>query len=72
VGYAVITFVKSPDLHGRYLIGLFLIAILVVWSPAIGSDESEARPAAWLAPLAWSMAGLAHASALTTILTRYF
>ena len=74
--YAAAVFWTAPDLHGRYLIGPYLVAIMLVWSPALGFDSSPGAPTNsacdWVARIAWSMLGVGHACALVTIVTRYF
>lgn len=74
--YAVAVYWTVPDLHGRYLIGPYLIAVLVVWSPALCvEDRATASPTTaceWVARGLWLVLGVGHACALVTILTRYF
>ena len=74
--YAAATFWMSPDLHGRYLIGPYLFALLVAWSPGLCADEGGGRvslkPNEWVARGMWLLVVVGHASALLTILTRYF
>jgi hypothetical protein len=66
----------APDLHGRYLIGAYLIAVVVAWSPGLRSEDRGAVPGStpgdWVARTAWLVLGVGHASALVTIVTRYF
>ncbi len=74
--YAAAMYWSAPDLHGRYLIGAYLIAIVIAWSPSLCSGDHGAVPGStlgdWLARAAWLVVGVGHACALATILTRYF
>ncbi len=73
--YAVAVFWSAPDLHGRYLIGVYLIALLIAWSPALRADGGvpTSRAAAdWIAATAWLVLIVGHAAGLLTIVTRYF
>lgn len=74
--YAATTFWMSPDLHGRYLIGPYLLALLIAWSPGLSADEYGGQMSLdtneWVARGTWLLGGVGHSSALLTILTRYF
>ena len=74
--YAVAAFSSAPDLHGRYLIGPYLVAVMLIWSPALCFDAPEGVTSDagcdWVARAAWSVFGIGHACALATIVTRYF
>jgi len=70
--YAGMTMLVSPDVHGRYLVGLYLVALLGSCGVALGvrGQAAVARPVILsLMYLAW---GSAHAYSLYTIVTRYF
>jgi hypothetical protein len=73
--YAAAMFWTAPDLHGRYLIGAYLIAVVTAWSPALCSDRGaspQSNAGDRVAQAAWLVLGVGHAAALVTIVTRYF
>jgi hypothetical protein len=74
--YAAAVFWSAPDLHGRYLIGPYLVFVVTAWSPALcvedGGTVSTTTASDWMARAAWLVLGVGHASALVTILARYF
>jgi hypothetical protein len=70
--YEGMTMIISPDIHGRYLIGLYLIALLGAFGIAlrVHGSATVARPLVTsLVCLAWAAV---HAYSLYTIVTRYF
>jgi hypothetical protein len=74
--YAAAAFSSAPDLHGRYLIGPYLLAVMLIWSPALCFEAPEGvitdAGCDWVARAAWSVFGVGHACALVAIVTRYF
>ena len=74
--YAAAVLWTAPDIHGRYLIGPYLVALMLAWSPALCVEDRGAVSAGtacdWVARAAWLVLGVGHATALVTILTRYF
>ena len=70
--YAAMTMLLSPDLHGRFLVGLYLIALVGTYGVALRlrGPADTARPLITsLTYVAW---GAAHGYSLYTIVTRYF
>ena len=70
--YAAMTMLLSPDLHGRFLVGLYLIALVGTYGVAlrVRGPADTARPLITsLTYVAW---GAAHGYSLYTIVTRYF
>jgi hypothetical protein len=70
--YAVITLRVSPDLHGRYLMGLYLAVLSICWIrpaaiPTSSSTVSRGRGLALAAMVLFS-----HGYSLSFILRRYF
>ena len=62
----------SPDLHGRFLVGLYLIALAGTYGVALrvrGSTETARPVIPSLMYVAWAAA---HGYSLYTIATRYF
>ena len=73
--YAALAFDMAPDLHGRYLEGLYISLILVAWSAAFDSrpaDHAQSIVARLPAATALVTASVAHAWSLSGILQRYF
>jgi hypothetical protein len=73
--YAALAFDMAPDLHGRYLEGLYISLILVAWSSAFDSladDPAQSIVARLPVSTALVTAGVAHAWSLSGILQRYF
>jgi hypothetical protein len=68
-GYAAAGLWTPVVLHGRYLVGVYLAGLLVLWILALGPGTGRGR---WLTCLAWTLAAVGHAVALVTIVTRYF
>lgn len=64
------------DLHGRYLIGPYLVGVAIAWSSALGAGsgawEGQRRWDGAVAAGAWTIVGIGHSCALATIVTRYF
>ena len=72
VCYAAATMLLSPDLHGRFLVGLYLIALAGTYGVALrvrGSTETARPVIPSLMYVAWAAA---HGYSLYTIATRYF
>jgi hypothetical protein len=70
--YAAFSMLLSPDLHGRFLVGLYLIALVGTYGVAlrVRGPADTARPLITsLTYVAW---GAAHGYSLYTIVTRYF
>ena len=70
--YAATTVIFSPDLHGRFLVGLYLVALAGTYGVAlrVRGPADPARPLiVSLTYVAW---GAAHGYSLYTIVTRYF
>ncbi len=66
---------QTQDLHGRYLIGAYLILLSVIWSwPAVDRGVQNIRPAARriFAVSVVCFAGSLHALALSFIVSSYF
>ncbi len=75
VAYAAATFRLAPDLHGRYLIGPYLVALVVAWSRALGAEgwePKDGKAGVWLARTVWLLMGVAHSCAFATLVRRYF
>lgn len=73
--YAVSSHYLYRNLHGRYLVGLYLSVLAVIWTaPWLGGLEPTKEPAGRLSsgPLLLAAAALVHGYALTCILRRYF
>jgi hypothetical protein len=70
--YAVVTLRISPDLHGRYLIGLYLAVLSICWiRPAASADSSRIGSRSRCIALA-ALVLFAHGYALNCLLRRYF
>jgi hypothetical protein len=67
--YAAVAFRISPDLHGRYLAGLYLCCLYLAWIPAFTGTPASSNWARRGVP--WLAAG-AHIVSLAAILGRYF
>ena len=66
------TMLLSPDLHGRFLVGLYLIALVGTYGVALrvrGPADTARRVITSLAYVVWAAA---HGYSLYTIATRYF
>jgi hypothetical protein len=59
------------DVHGRYLLGLYLAALVIAWSSVARWTEQARRPAVAVSVAAACSLAL-HAYALTFLLARYF
>jgi hypothetical protein len=70
--YAISTLIYSPDLHGRYLIGLYLCGLAVCWNGL----ASLGRGRGWLARTTGitllTAVALVHAWAARAVVLRYF
>jgi len=70
-----LTIIKAmpADLHGRYLLGLYLCVLVVAWSsvPSFVNDNSPARRGWILGGLGAASLGV-HVFCLVFILNRYF
>jgi hypothetical protein len=73
-GYGMVRLAMfSADLHGRYLLGLYLCALVVAWSGA--ARVAAALPERWrLVPIVTVIAGCVAAQSfgMSVILRRYF
>ena len=70
--YAAMTMLFSPDLHGRFLVGLYLIALVGTYGVALrvrGAADTARSLISSLTYVAW---GAVHGYSLYTIVTRYF
>jgi len=70
--YAAFTMLLTPDLHGRFLVGLYLIALAGTYGVALrvpGAADTARPLITSLMYVAW---GAAHGYSLYTIVTRYF
>jgi hypothetical protein len=72
--YAVSVVALTPaDLHGRYLLGLYLLALTIAWSSLARFERSGWLPASGAVRAAGGAAALAlHAYSLVWGLQRYF
>lgn len=61
------SYLYSPDLHGRYLLGVYLPAFAIAWSPVAAAD-TRYRAGRLIVPCA----ALLHGACLGAILQRYF
>jgi len=69
--YAFVLFGARISVHGRYLLGWWLLALAPVWLGALVAPEASPRRA-WWPRVAVVGAGAAHIYCLSVILTRYF
>lgn len=72
MAYAFITLSAAPDLHGRYLVGLYLCILPICWSlPALKAANADSL---WRfrSPVLFAMCPAVHAYSLSFILHRYF
>jgi hypothetical protein len=70
VTYAVVSVVIQPDIHGRYLLGLYLVVLTVAACGALQPEKGEASAAAGAAvALFWAAA---HGYSAHAIVTRFF
>ncbi len=71
--YAITTLRYSPDLHGRYLLGLYLSLLPACWA-ILMLKEPAGRGSVWTSRwvLAFSFCAAVHAYSLSFILSRYF
>ncbi len=72
--YGVTAYALKANLHGRYLIGWFLVLLAITWiAPAVVASPSPAiRPVRWRALVLLVMCGGFHAYALSFVLRRFF
>jgi hypothetical protein len=70
--YAFVTLKFSPDLQGRYLLGLYLVALPFCWSVLFLTRPvlSWSPVSRWTLLLAISL--VPHAYSLNVVLRRYF
>jgi hypothetical protein len=70
-----LTIIKAmpADLHGRYLLGLYLCVLVIAWSAAARiANDSSPRRLAWIAAIIGASSLGVHVFCLTFILKRYF
>jgi hypothetical protein len=70
--YAVTTLRFSPDLHGRYLIGLYLAFLSICWIPPAAFPVSSSLVSRGRCVVLGALVLFAHGYSLTCILRRYF
>lgn len=70
----VVASVTPADLHGRYLLGLYVWLLLICWSSLGRVVDSQAwlRRAPWIPLLCTALAAVIHALSLSAIVQRYF
>jgi hypothetical protein len=72
--YAVAALGLSQDLHGRYLLGLYLPVLPICWSVLVLEEPVASRSLRWMprCALLFGLSAWVHAYSLTVILSRYF
>jgi hypothetical protein len=64
--YAAGSLAYSPDLHGRYLVGLFVAALAIVWTPLLRQRST------WWTTGALTLVAVSYGAALCFVITRYY
>jgi hypothetical protein len=72
--YGIAALELSQDLHGRYLLGLYLPVLPICWSLLVLQEPVVAGPMRWMPrhAMVFGVSALLHAYSFTVILSRYF
>ena len=70
LAYVVVTLKTSPDVHGRYLLGLYLCVLVVISTVSISDDPPASG--GWRNAMHVGIPILGHALTFAFVISRYF